>query len=338
MDKIRFAIIGTNFISSWMINGARQDERFCLKAIYSRTRERGEEFAKQWDIPLVFTDLEQMASSDEIDAVYIASPNYAHCQQAVLCMQHGKHVLCEKPFASNAAEVRKMIAASQKYGVALMEAMKSTLAPSFTTLREHLQRIGTPRAYLASFCQYSSRYDKYKAGIPVNAFDPKLSNGALMDVGVYTLYPLVLLFGRPQSISAQATFLESGADAQGSVCLQYEGMNAVLRYSKIANSYLPAEIQGEQGNLIIDRIQTPGQIRFIPRPAPASGHEKREEGEIIAQLPPKDEYYYVMAEFIDVIQSGALESKTNSHTTSLLVSEILDQIRSIIGLQYPADL
>ncbi|MBQ5395625.1 MAG: Gfo/Idh/MocA family oxidoreductase, partial [Alistipes sp.] len=283
MEKVRFGVVGTNFITDWVIAGAREDSRFELAAVCSRTRERGEEFAAKHNIPHIFTSLEEMASSDKVDAIYIASPNYMHAEQSILAMSHGKHVLCEKPLASNAREAKEMIAASEQYGVALMEAMKSTLSPNFRAVMQNLHRIGTPRRYFASFCQYSSRYDKYKEGVVLNAFRPELSNGAMMDIGVYTIYPLVALFGKPQSISAQGVVLSSGADGQGAVNMQYDGLNATVLYSKIANSQLPAEIQGEEGNILIDRIQTPVDVRFYPRQAPASGHEKRVEGELLSR-------------------------------------------------------
>ena len=138
MKKVRFGVVGTNFITDWVIAGAREDERFELAAVYSRTRERGEEFAAKHNIPHIFTSLEEMAASDKVDAIYIASPNYMHAQQSILCMSHGKHVLCEKPIASNAREAAAMIAASEKYGVTLMEAMKSTLSPNFRAVKENL--------------------------------------------------------------------------------------------------------------------------------------------------------------------------------------------------------
>ncbi len=337
MKNVRFGVVGTNFITDWVIAGAREDERFELTAVYSRTRERGEEFATKHNIPHIFTSLEEMAASDKVDAIYIASPNYMHAQQSILCMSYGKHVLCEKPIASNAREAGDMIAASKKYRVALMEAMKSTLSPNFLAVRENLHRIGTPRRYFASFCQYSSRYDKYKEGVVLNAFRPELSNGAMMDIGVYTIYPLVALFGRPKLISAQGIVLSSGADGQGAVNMQYEGMNATVLYSKIANSQLPAEIQGEEGNILIDRIQTPVDVRFYARQAPASGHEKRIEGEALNQSDNHNEYYYEVAEFIDMILEGRTQSKVNSHDTSLATMEIIDEVRRQLGVHYPAD-
>lgn len=337
MKKVRFGVVGTNFITDWVIAGAREDERFELASVCSRTRERGEEFAAKHSIPHVFTSLEEMAASDKVDAVYIASPNYMHASQSILCMGHGKHVMCEKPMASNAREAKEMIAASNKYGVALMEAMKSTLSPNFRAVKDNLHRIGVPRRYFASFCQYSSRYDKYKEGIVLNAFRPELSNGAMMDIGVYTIYPLVALFGRPKSISAQGVVLSSGADGQGAVNMLYDGMNATVLYSKIANSQLPAEIEGEDGNILIDRIQTPVDVRFYPRQAPASGREKRTEGEILCNPDNHNEYYYEIAEFIDMILEGRTESDINSHDTSLSTMEIIDEVRRQLGVRYPAD-
>ena len=337
MEKVRFGVVGTNFITDWVIAGAREDSRFELAAVCSRTRERGEEFAAKHNIPHIFTSLEEMASSDKVDAIYIASPNYMHAEQSILAMSHGKHVLCEKPLASNAREAKEMIAASEQYGVALMEAMKSTLSPNFRAVMQNLHRIGTPRRYFASFCQYSSRYDKYKEGVVLNAFRPELSNGAMMDIGVYTIYPLVALFGKPQSISAQGIVLSSGADGQGAVNMQYDGLNATVLYSKITNTQLPAEIQGEEGNILIDRIQTPVDVRFYPRQAPASGHEKRVEGELLSREESHNEYYYEIQEFIDMILSGRRESEINSHATSLATMEIIDEVRRQIGVHYPAD-
>ncbi len=335
--KVRFGVVGTNFISDWVIEGAREDTRFELAAVCSRTQERAEEFAAKHSIPHIFTSLDDMLQSDTVDAVYIATPNALHASQSIQCMRAGKHVLCEKPLAANAREAAEMIATAKQYGVALMEAMKSTLSPNFRQVMTSLHRIGTPRRYFASFCQYSSRYDRYKQGVVLNAFDPTLANGAVMDIGTYTLYPLIRLFGKPQNINAQGIVLTSGADGQGAVNLQYDGMNATVLYSKIANSLLPAEIEGEEGNIIIDRIQTPVKVEFYPRQAPASGHEKKAQAEVISIEAEHNEYYYEVAEFIDLVESGRIESDINTHATSLAVLEVIDEIRRQLGVRYPAD-
>ncbi|MBQ4164394.1 MAG: Gfo/Idh/MocA family oxidoreductase, partial [Turicibacter sp.] len=163
--KIRFGVIGTNIITEQFIEAASQCEHFELSAIYSRTSERGQLFASKYHVKHVFTDLEELLTSDVVDAMYIASPNAMHAKQAILCLNHQKHVLCEKPLASNLSEVQAMITAAKKNNVVLMEAMKTTLFPNFNTIKKHLDKIGTVRRYFASFCQYSSRYDAYREGI-----------------------------------------------------------------------------------------------------------------------------------------------------------------------------
>lgn len=337
MNKIRFGVIGTNFITDWVIAGAKQDERFELVAVCSRTQERANEFAAKYDIPYTFTSLEEMAASPLIDAVYIATPNYLHASQSILCMKHGKHVLCEKPMASNAYEVKQMIAASRQYGVTLMEAMKPTLTPNFRVLREALPKAGVIRRYFASYCQYSSRYDKFKEGIVLNAFKPELSNGAMMDIGVYTVYPMVVLFGRPNKISASGVVLSTGTDGQGAVNFEYEGMNATVLYSKIANSSLPTEIEGEDGNFMLDKINQINRVTWQARPVASSGKGPLTPVEDISVITDKDEYYYEVAEFINLVQAGKLESEVNSHANSLITIEIIDEVRRQLGVSFLAD-
>lgn len=335
--KVRFGVIGTNFITDWVIAGARQDERFELVAVCSRKEETANAFAAKHGIPHVFTSLEKMAESPLIDAVYIASPNFLHASQSILCMNRGKHVLCEKPFASNAREVREMIAAAKANQVTLMEAMKPTLTPNFRAVQNHLKRIGTVRRYFASYCQYSSRYDTYKEGVVLNAFKPELSNGAMMDIGIYAVYPMVVLFGRPQKIDAAGVVLSSGADGQGAVNFLYDGMNATVLYSKIANSSLPTEIQGEDGNITLDRINIISEVTYTPRLAAASGKGTQPIAEDISIVTEKDEYYYEVAEFIDLVLTGRKESTVNTLENSLITLEIIDEVRRQLGVVYPAD-
>lgn len=326
--KVRFGVIGTNFIVDKVLEAARLDHRFELTAIYSRTQERADEFAKKHNVPHTFTSLEDMLSSNLIDAVYIASPNSLHASQSILCMQHGKHVFCEKPFASNANEVKAMIATAEKYNVRLMEAMKPTMTPNFSVIKDNLKEIGTIRKYFSCYCQYSSRYDKLKEGVILNAFDPSLSNGAVMDLGVYTIYPMVVLFGRPKKISATGLKLFTGADGQGSVNFEYEGMDATVMYSKIADSSLPTEIQGEEGTITVDRINIINKVTLKKR----GGEET-----IISTPNPTHEYYFEVAEFIDLIQKNERESTINSLENSLITIEIIDEIRKQLEIIYPAD-
>lgn len=325
---IRFGIIGTNWITERFLNAARHVEGFSLTAVYSRTDEKARDFAEKYGVQYIFTDLEEMASSSEIDAVYIASPNSHHSRQAVMFLQHKKHVLCEKPLASNAAEVREMIQAAQQNEVLLMEAMKSTVMPSFESLEKNIDKIGKVRRYQGSYCQYSSRYDAYKEGTILNAFNPEFSSGSLMDLGVYAIYPLVVLFGKPNKIQASGTLLESGADGQGTIILSYDEMEAIVMYSKITESIQPSEIQGELGTILIDKISSPEAIDICYRDG------TRESLSVKQDFPPM---YYEAKEFVELIQQGKKESNKNTFANSLWSMEIMDEARKQIGIVFPAD-
>jgi len=324
--KVRFGIIGTNDITDWVLAGAKLDDRFELVAVYSRSYEKGKSFADKYGVTKIFTDLGAMAEC--IDAVYIASPNSCHAEQAVYFMKRGIHVLCEKPLCSNVAEVKHLFRTAKESNVLLMEAMISTLNPNYLALRDNMPKIGRVRKYFSSYCQYSSRYDKYKAGIIENAFKNELSNGALVDIGIYTIYPMVVLFGRPKSIKALGEILTSGVDGAGAAIFEYDGMEAIVNYSKISDSCAPTEVQGEEGNLVMEKINIPRHLSFKPR-----------KGEMQDLSAPHcgNDYYYEIKDFIDLLESGKTEHPINSHENSLIVMEIMDEIRRQIGLVYPAD-
>ncbi|WP_134699213.1 Gfo/Idh/MocA family protein [Ammoniphilus sp. YIM 78166] len=326
---VRFGLIGTNKITEDFIKAASQIDAFSLTAVYSRTQERALEFAHQYGIAHTFTNLEAMATSHEIDAVYIASPNSYHAQQAVLCMNHGKHVLCEKPMASNAAELSRMVEAAKRNKVLLMEAMKPTLVPNFHVIRQNLHKIGPVRRSVIHYSQYSSRYDAFKAGAMPNAFNPIFSNGALMDIGVYGVYSTVLLFGKPKKVHANAFMLGSGVDGEGSILLKYDDMESVIMYSKITHSFLPCEIQGEKGNIIFDKVNVPGKVEILYR-------DGTKEDLTVPQEPHS--MVYETREFVELINQGELESRVNSQTHSMIVMEIMDEVRKQIGLVYAADI
>lgn len=325
---IRFGVVGTSRIADEFIRGAFETGDFVLGAVYSRTEEQAKAFAAKYSISQTFTDLEAMAKSGDIDAVYIASPNSCHAHQAILFLENRKHVLCEKPIASNRKELTEMIEAARKHRVILMEAMKTGFMPNFQAVRDNLHKIGRIRRFMGIKCQYSSRYDSYKQGQNPNTFNPVFSNGSLMDIGVYCVYAAVYLFGRPNRIQASALMLESGVDGSGSITFEYEGMDAVIVHSKIGNSVLDSEIQGEDGSIYIDNISSPQHITIRYRDGAS---------EVITREQTNHSMYYEAREFIDLIRSNRLESTVNSHQTALTVMEILDSARQQIGLVFPAD-
>ncbi|MFE4713164.1 MULTISPECIES: Gfo/Idh/MocA family protein [unclassified Paenibacillus] len=326
---IRFGVIGTNWITDRFVQAGLENEEFLLTAVYSRTQEKGQAFAAKYAGATIYTDLEDMVSSKEVDAVYIASPNSMHAEQAVICLNHGKHVLCEKPAASNSAELRAIIEAARTNNVLFMEAMKSTFMPNFKIVKDNLYKLGRIRRYFASYCQYSSRYDAFRQGTVLNAFNPIYSNGSLMDLGIYCLYPMVALFGKPESVQAVGVLLSSGVDGEGSIVMRYDDMDAVVMHSKIADSYLPAEIQGENGTMVIDKINQPYQVKV---------HYRDGTVEELTQPQVFESMYYEVEEFIQLLKNGERESTINSHANSLAVAEIMEEARAQIGLRYASDL
>ncbi|PLR96634.1 Gfo/Idh/MocA family protein [Bacillus sp. T33-2] len=325
---VRFGVIGTNWITDQLLESVGGIPDFVLSAVYSRTEQRAVEFAKKYGVHTIFTNLEEMAESDEIDAVYIASPNSFHAQQGILFLNNGKHVLCEKPLASNTAELELMFQAARKNQVVLMEALKTTLLPNFQSIQDNLHKIGKVRRYFASFCKYSSRYDAYRQGTVLNAFNPAFSNGSLMDLGVYCIYPMVVLFGEPDRLKAESLMLESGVDGEGSLLLHYGSMDAVIMHSKITNSYLPAEIHGEDGTIIIDQISVPEKVEI---------RYKNGEREIISRTQDHPAMHYQVQEFIDLIKTGKTESQINSYHRSRITAQIVEEARKQTGIIYPAD-
>ncbi|EKY28368.1 Gfo/Idh/MocA family protein [Clostridium celatum] len=324
---IRFGVIGTSEITQVFLKGAKLVEKFKLAAVYSRKEETAREFADKYGVKTIFTSLEEMAKSDEIDAVYIASPNSFHAKQAIIFMKNRKHVLCEKAFASNIKEVEEMIKVAKENNVVLMEAMRTTLTPNFKIVMENIYKLGKIRRYFSSFCKYSSRYDKYREGVVLNAFKRELSNGALMDIGVYTIYPMITLFGEPKEIKATSYMLESGVDGEGSVIFKYDEMEGSVIYSKISNSYLPTEIQGEEGTMIIDKINEVNSVKIVYKDGNIEELSTNQE----------DSMCYEIDEFVNLIINNKKESNINSLENSKIVMKIMDNVRSQIGLEFIAD-
>lgn len=323
---MRFAVIGSGSIVEKFISAGRLCEGFELYTVCSRTRERAEAFAAQQGAKKAFWSLEDLAACKEVEAVYVASPNYAHCAQSIAMMQAGKHVLCEKPMASNAREVQRMLDCAKENNVVLLEAMKSVFEPSFAVLRNALPSIGTLRRVSLSYCQYSSRYDQFKAGKVLNAFNPELSNSSLLDIGVYCVHPVVKLFGAPQSVQATAVKLPNGFDGAGSILLSYDGFQADLHYSKIADGCTPSEFQGEDGSLLVEHISIPQEITLKLRKQPAQALETVHEAQSMR---------FEAEAFMEIVNRRLDAAEHDA--ASLLAAQVMDEARRQMGVVFPAD-
>ncbi|MDF7660125.1 Gfo/Idh/MocA family oxidoreductase [Erwiniaceae bacterium L1_54_6] len=323
---IRFAIVGTNWITRQFIDAAHESGKMKLSAVYSRQQQQAEAFANDYPCKHLFTSLEALAASDAIDAVYIASPNALHCEQALLFMSHGKHVICEKPLASNLREAEAMIACARENQVVLFEAFKTASLPTFLQLQKSLPQVGKLRKALLNYCQYSSRYQRYLAGGNPNTFNPQWSNGSIMDIGYYCLAAAVTLWGEPQQVTAQASLLESGVDAHGVVVLGYGDFDVTILHSKVSDSLIPSEIQGEAGSLVIEKISECQQLRFIPRGG---------ESQNLTQTQHINTMLYEAETFSRLVNAGQVEHP--GLQTSRITAALLTEIRRQTGVVFPAD-
>jgi predicted dehydrogenase len=325
---LRLAIIGRNFVVDWMLSAAKQVPELVPVAIYSREAQTGREFAEKYGLSAVFTDLTALAESPDVDAVYIASPICCHYEQALLLLRHGKHVLCEKPVTSNAPEVRALVACAREMGVVFLEAMRLVFDDALPVIRAALPRIGALRRVTFDFTQYSSRYDRVRAGeTGINAFNPALSNAAIMDMGCYCVHAIVTLFGKPDTVAAHAVKLESGFEASGVVLMGYPGFTAEAVYSKIAKQTAPTALIGEDGAILLDDINHIRRIWLQPRKGEAEELDYREK------LP--NNMMYELREFCGYVARG--EQPTARNEASILTMEILDEARRQTGTHFPAD-
>lgn len=323
---IRFATIGTNFITEWFLEAAGRCDAVEYLGAYSRSAEKARRFADAHGAPLAFDDLEKLAAHPDIDAVYIASPNCFHHPQAARILRHGKHVLCEKPIAANCPELAELIGMAKERRVVLMEAMRSVHTHGFAVLQDNLHRLGTIRRATFQYCKYSSRYDNYKKGIIENAFDPRYANGALMDIGVYCVHPLVKLFGMPLSLHADALILPNGIDGAGTILAKYPEMQAELLYSKITESALPSQIQGENGSLLIEEIPNPHKLTLVHRDGTA---------EVLLDGPRERDLLSELNDWAACIQNG--EIMHPDLACSEMELRILDEARKQQDIHFPSD-
>ncbi|WP_344379980.1 Gfo/Idh/MocA family protein, partial [Streptomyces rhizosphaericus] len=157
---MKFGTVGTGWITDAFIEAAMETDTLVHTAVYSRTDDKARAFSEKHGVNHVFTDLEEMAASDELDAVYIASPNSHHFHHVLTFLKGQKHVFCEKPIFSNLQEWEEAYRIAEENGVFLFEAMRNLYAPNFTRIQEGVEQIGAVQSMILPFVQYSGRYDK----------------------------------------------------------------------------------------------------------------------------------------------------------------------------------
>lgn len=328
---LKFATIGTSWITDEYIHGAKDSGLWELSAVYSRDLPRGQAYAKKHGAKLIFTDVEALADCDQVDAVYVASPNALHYQHCKILLSHGKHVICEKPLCAQADKVWELMELAAEKRVIFMEAIMFLHQPQLKLLEDALKRIGAISMVKLDFCQRSSKLDRYLAGELPNIFNPELETGALMDLGVYCVYPALHLFGRPESFQISINSMESGADGSGVVIMRYPDKLAALTYSKLGQTGTGSDFQGTEGTVAVESIS---QLRGI-----TLRYKDGTEEAIFGS----DEKYKLMGweakSFYRFITEPEESRRDYAHCTemSIAVSEIMEEARRQAGILFSSD-
>ncbi|MDD6033222.1 MAG: Gfo/Idh/MocA family oxidoreductase [Oscillospiraceae bacterium] len=326
---IRFGTVGTGWITDAFISGTLLRQELELTAVCSRDRAKGEAFGARYGTPAVFTDPAAMAESNLLDAVYIASPNVLHGQQARLFLEHGKHVICEKPIAVTPEELASLQQLAEEKGLVYMEAIMMMHLPAREALKKAVGQIGRVTTASFDFSQLSSKYPAYERGETPNIFNPVCCTGSLMDLGIYCVYPALDLFGEPEEISASAGFLRTGADGWGTAVLRYPDKQVTLTWSKVGQSRLGSQILGDQGTVTLESISCLTGIRRWEKDGTAHTVWSSEEK---ATLMGWEAHSF--ARFIRD-PAGTRPEQAEVARMAMAVSRVMAEIRRKAGIHFP---
>jgi len=323
-QPIRWGIVGVGYIARKFaadlvrLPGAR------LVAVASRSPERAGEFAREFSVPGAYGSYEALAADPDVDVAYVATRNQAHAPAARILLEHGKAVLCEKPFTLNAAELRTLIELARRRRCFLMEAMWTRFFPAIQRCRELLAQgaIGEVRTMTADFGHAGGQDPK---GRLLNA---EFGGGALLDVGVYTLSLAYMMLGRPQSVCGQAVLGPTGVDEQCVALLKYaSGQLALLSAAVNVDYAKQAVFYGTRGRLTIEcPLWKPDTLTLV-----------RDTVETIRLPYEMGGYQFKILEVMDCLRRGQLESSIMPLDESLAILETMDALRVSWGLRYPGE-
>jgi len=323
--KINWGIMGLGHIAHKFAADLKLIPNATLHAVASTSGERAQNFAAQHDAVHYYDSYEAMMDCPDLDVVYVATRHPRHHANTLLCMQHKIPVLCEKPFAMNAEEVKEMIAAANANQTFLMEALWTRFLPTTKKVLEMIEEgvIGEVTAVKADF-GFKAEFDS--AG---RLFNQNEGGGALLDIGIYPIFLSLLLFGKPEEIKAVATIGETNVD---------ETCHMIFRYpnNKIAN--LHATLLNDTATEAFI-YGTKGVIRINSR-----FHESTSVSLLLNNEEPKEIFFeflgfgyrYEAEAVMEYLSKNVVEHPLMSHAFSLDLMELLDQVRNEAGIFYPA--
>ncbi|EDN69648.1 oxidoreductase family [Beggiatoa sp. PS] len=276
MKEINWGILGTGYIAQEFAQDLRRLPEAKLLAVGSRKLEVAQAFAHQFQIPRAYQSYEELVTDKDVDIVYIATPNTAHKDNCILCLEAGKAVLCEKPFTLNAKDAHDVIELARDKKLFCMEAMWTRFIPLVQKVREMINDgvIGDIKMFTADF-GLQMAFDEND-----RHFNLKLGGGALLDIGIYPISLAFYLLGKPSNVVSQATLGKTQVDEQSSLIFQYaNGQLATLYSSFLTNTPNEVIIMGSQGQLRIHApIYRPYQLSIQQFTALSSSSSKIQPG------------------------------------------------------------
>jgi len=325
MRQYKWGILAPGAIANKFTAGLAAIPEAVLYAVASRDLGRAQAFAGKYGYQKAYGSYLELAKDPNVDIVYVATPHPQHEEAVVMCLSHGKAVICEKPIAVNAAQTQRMINCARNNGVFLMEAMWTRFLPSIVKVRELLAQgaIGKVRLVTADF---GFRAEVNPQG---RLFALPSAGGSLMDVGVYNLSFASMVYGmQPESVKSHLRMGSTGVDEEASLLLSYPKGQSALLFSAIRlNTPQDAMIFGESGRIELPaywrgnivRLHAPEGVQEFDLPYQASGMECQ------------------ALEVMRCLDAGLSESPVMPLDESLAVIRTADGIRREHGLKYPCD-
>ena len=320
--KVRWGIVGLGKIANKFAADLLLSENAELHAVASRDQGKANDFATLYHAKKSYDSYKKLAKDPDVDVVYIATPHVFHYENTLMCLDNGKHVLCEKPLGMNAIQVGEMLALAKKKDLFLMEGIWTRFHPSTQKVLDLIKQetIGEIIHLRADF-GFAAAFDTEK-----RLFNKLLGGGSLLDVGLYPVYLSLQLLGKPQSISAQARFTETGVDDFCTMTFNYgNNVKSQLESSLAINTSTKAYIVGIQGTIKIhSRFHECKRISLF----------KNGEEQVFDFEMKGNGYIYEIEEVNRCISQGNTESEKLPLSFSLTLSQTLDSVLNEIGLEY----
>ncbi|WP_040472545.1 Gfo/Idh/MocA family protein [Aquimarina agarivorans] len=321
--QIHWGILGLGNIANTFASDLQFVTNAKLLAVASRNHEKAAAFKEKYGAQKAYNNYQALAEDPEIDIIYVATPHVFHFENAKLCLENGKAVLCEKPMTMSVAQVKTLCQIAIDNNCLLMEAMWTTFLPNFTRLKELVvsESLGKITQLKADF-GFKSDFDPMS-----RLFDKKLGGGSIFDIGIYPIYACLTLLGKPDSISTNAVIGTTGVDESCTMKFTYHNsVEAHLFSSLRENTPTSVEIQFENGSAILGpQFYGPTELKIVDKNGNETTYPKYEQG---------NGYQFEAMHMQSLINEKKLESPVMTHAKSIELAEHIEAVIKKIGTDY----